>query len=78
MLRYILGRIGQSIIVLVGVSVLAFAVLFLSGDPTYLYVNEHATNETIIATRHKLGFDRPVYVQYYDFASKAIRGDFGK
>jgi peptide/nickel transport system permease protein len=78
MARYILGRIAQSFIVLVGVSVLAFAVLFLSGDPTYLYVNEHATNETIIATRHKLGFDRPVYIQYVDFASKAIHGDFGK
>jgi peptide/nickel transport system permease protein len=77
MLRYILGRLGQSLIVLVGVSVLAFSVLFLSGDPTYLYVNEHATNETIAATRHKLGFDRPIYVQYYDFARKAIRGDFG-
>ena len=78
MARYILGRIGQSLIVLVGVSVLAFSVLFLSGDPTYLYVNEHASNETIAATRHKLGFDRPIYIQYFDFARKAIRGDFGK
>ena len=78
MARYILGRLAQSLIVLIGVSVLAFSVLFLSGDPTYLYVNEHASTESIAQTRHKLGFDRPIYVQYLDFASKAIHGDFGK
>ena len=78
MLKYILRRVAQSLIVLVGVSILAFSVLFLSGDPTYLYVNEHASAEAIAQTRHKLGFDRPVYMQYLDFASRAIRGDFGK
>ena len=76
--KYILRRLAQSLVVLFGVSILAFAVLFLSGDPTYLYVNEHASAETIAQTRHALGFDRPIYIQYISFASKAIRGDFGK
>ena len=78
MARYILRRIAQSLIVLVGVSVLAFFVLFLSGDPTYLYVNERATEEMVAEMRHSLGFDRPIYIQYLDFAAKAVRGDFGK
>ena len=77
MVKYILRRLAQSLIVLVGVSLLAFSVLFLSGDPTYLYVNEHASNEAIAEVRHKLGFDRPFHIQYLDFASRAIRGDFG-
>lgn len=75
--KYILRRLAQSIIVLLGVSILAFAVLFLSGDPTYLYVNERASNEEINATRIALGFDRPIPIQYWDFLRKAVKGDFG-
>lgn len=76
--KYILRRLAQSVLVIVGVSLLAFFVLFLSGDPTYLYVNERASNEEIAKTRHALGFDRPIYIQYLDFFSKAVHGDFGK
>jgi peptide/nickel transport system permease protein len=78
MAKYILRRIAQSVFVLLGISILAFSVLYLSGDPTYLYVNERASNEEIARTRHNLGFDRPVTVQYWDFLSKAVKGDFGK
>jgi len=78
MIKYIMRRLAQSLLVLVGVSILAFSVLFLSGDPTYLYVNERASNEEIAKTRHNLGFDRPVYIQYADFFVKAVQGDFGK
>ncbi len=77
MARYILRRVAQSFIVMAGVSFLAFSVLFLSGDPTYLYVNERASPEMVAEMRHKLGFDRPLLVQYIDFAAKAVRGDFG-
>jgi len=73
--KYILRRLAQSLVVLFGVSILAFAVLFLSGDATHLYVNEHASAETIAQTRHAPGFDRPIYIQYVSFPSKAIRGD---
>jgi peptide/nickel transport system permease protein len=75
--KYIIRRLAQSILVLFGVSLLAFAVLFLSGDPTYLYINERASNEDIVRMRHNLGFDRPIPVQYLDFVSKAVQGDFG-
>ncbi len=75
--KYILRRIAQSVIVLLGISVLAFSVLFLSGDPTYLYVNERANQEAVALVRHNLGFDRPIHIQYIDFLSKAMRGDFG-
>ncbi len=76
--KYILRRIAQSVIVMLGVSILAFSVLFLSGDPTYLYVNERANEASVAMVRHNLGFDRPIYVQYFDFLFKAVHGDFGK
>jgi peptide/nickel transport system permease protein len=75
--KTILRRLAQSVLVLIGVSILSFSVLFLSGDPTYLYVNEHASNAEIAKTRHALGFDQPIYIQYANFFVKAIHGDFG-
>lgn len=77
MLKYILRRLLQSILVLLGVSILAYVVLFLSGDPTYLYVNELASDAEIQMVRERMGFDQPIYIQYWRFLEKALRGDFG-
>ena len=77
MTKYILQRLAQSVLVLLGVSILAFSVMFLAGDPTYLYVGERASAEEIAQTRRSLGFDRPFHVQYLSFLGKAVRGDFG-
>jgi ABC-type dipeptide/oligopeptide/nickel transport system permease component len=76
-LSYILRRLAQTFIVLVGVSALSFGTLFLSGDPTMLMASESWNQEQITTFRHQMGFDRPWYVQYADFLSKAVRGDFG-
>lgn len=78
MLKYIGRRLLQSVIVMLGVSILAFSVLFLSGDPTYLYVNERASHEQIEKTRQQMGFDQPIYIQYGNFLKGAVQGDFGK
>lgn len=77
MLKYIFRRSLQSILVLLGVSILAYVVLFLSGDPTYLYVNELASDAEIQMVRERMGFDQPIYVQYWRFLEKALHGDFG-
>lgn len=78
MFKYIGRRLLQSVIVMLGVSILAFSVLFLSGDPTYLYVNERASEEQIQEMRQQLGFDQPIYIQYGNFLKDAVQGDFGK
>lgn len=77
MARYIIRRLLQSILVVVGVSVLVFVILFQTGDPTLLMASPDATKEDLEELRHAMGFDRPVYIQYLDFASDAVRGDFG-
>jgi peptide/nickel transport system permease protein len=74
---YILRRLLQSIIVIIGVTLLTFLTLHLAGDPTYLYVSERASEQEIIETRQKLGFDRPLPVQYLSFVSGLLRGDLG-
>lgn len=67
----------QSIVVVLGVSLLVFVVLYQTGDPVILMASPDATKEQIEELRHTLGFDRPWYIQYLDFISDAARGDFG-
>jgi ABC-type dipeptide/oligopeptide/nickel transport system permease component len=74
---YIIRRLLQTVFVLLGVSLLSFGTLFLSGDPTMLMVSESWNAQQIEEFRHRMGFDRPWYVQYADFLSRAVRGDFG-
>jgi ABC-type dipeptide/oligopeptide/nickel transport system permease component len=77
MATYLIRRLLQTIFVLLGVSVLSFGTLFLSGDPTMLMASESWNQEQISTFRHQMGFDRPWFVQYLDFLGKAVRGDFG-
>lgn len=75
--RYVARRLAQSIIVVIGVSLLVFIILYQTGDPVALMASQEATQEDIERMRENLGFNRPWYVQYLDFASGAVRGDFG-
>ncbi len=77
MSTYILRRLMQSIIVVVGVTLLAFISLHLAGDPTYLYVSERASSEEIAAARIALGFDKPLPEQYLNYMGGLLRGDLG-
>ena len=56
--QYLVRRLLQSIVVVLGVTLISFFSLHLAGDPTLLYVSERATTEQIELTRHNLGFDR--------------------
>lgn len=79
MATYILRRLVISIPVLLGVSFLVFSLIHITpGDPAALMLGlEAATDEQLAMARHQLGLDRPFFVQYADFLSGALRGDFG-
>lgn len=77
MVTYIIRRLLQGIVVLFGISFVSFGAMFLAGDPTSLMINETWTQDQIDEFRHRMGFDRPWPVQYADFLSNAVRGDFG-
>jgi ABC-type dipeptide/oligopeptide/nickel transport system permease component len=68
-----------SFFVLWGVTFLVFFAIHLpgGGDPSMLYLPLDVSPEQLAAFRHKMGFDRPVYVQYLLWLSRAVRGDFG-
>ncbi len=78
MLKYLLSRIWQSVIVLIGVTLVTFILLnVVPGDPVLVMLNKRADAETVERVRHELGLDRPLYVQYFDFVTGAVQGDFG-
>lgn len=76
MWTFLARRLMQSIVVLIGVTLISFIALQIGGDPTYLYVSENASTEEIQRAREMLGFDRPLYVQYLSYVWNAVHGDF--
>lgn len=77
MRTYILRQLIRLIAVVFGVSIITFALVHLSGDPAVLMLPQEATQEEIADFRHKMGFDRPLLVQYGDFLRGALAGDLG-
>jgi peptide/nickel transport system permease protein len=79
-MRYIIRRLLQTLIVVFGVSIVAFGMLFLTGDPTEVILGDAADRMTVAQIqefRIQRGFDRPWYVQYFSFVGNALQGDFG-
>jgi peptide/nickel transport system permease protein len=65
--------------ILLGVSLLVFLMLHTAGgDPAQTMLGTRANAESLAELRHELGLDRPLLVQYLDFLSGAVRGDFGR
>lgn len=77
MFGYIVQRLLLGLLVLVGVSVTVFGLTFLSGDPAAALLPLNTPREDVELFRHKAGLDQPLPVQYVNFLSHAVRGDFG-
>ena len=65
------------ILVLLGVSTIAFVTSRLSGDPASVIFGVTASEEDIQAYRHAMGWDKPLGMQYLQFVGSAARLDFG-
>ncbi|MGD0610902.1 MAG: ABC transporter permease [Anaerolineales bacterium] len=75
---YILRRIFLIIPVLLGISLLIFAIAKVTpGDPAAALAFPNTTPARIEFLRHQLGLDQPIYVQYGRFLWNAIHGDLG-
>lgn len=77
MFKYLLGRLGMAALVALTVSIISFALVFMSGDPAIAIAGENATQDVVEQIRAQYGYDRPLPVQYLDWLSHALRGDFG-
>jgi peptide/nickel transport system permease protein len=78
MYRYFLVRLIQSVVLLFCVLLLVFAMVRVTGDPASLMMPREASPQEIEAFREAMGFNRPMAVQFLDFISGAVVGDFGR
>ena len=76
--RYLVSRIVQSFLVLLGVVLIVFFMVRVTGDPTSLMVSREASAETVAAFREAMGFNRPLLAQFGSFVGNAVQGDFGR
>jgi ABC-type dipeptide/oligopeptide/nickel transport system permease component len=75
---YLVRQLVQLVVVIAGISVLAFGILHVIGNPVLLLLPQNAGAEEFERVRKLLGLDQPLHVQYWTFVSHALRGDFGK
>lgn len=77
MARYLVRRAVLSVVVLLALTMLVFAMVNLSGDPVRLLLPPDATPETVAAFRARLGLDDPLPIRYARFLGAAVQADFG-
>jgi peptide/nickel transport system permease protein len=78
MLRLVIRRLAVSALVVVVVSMIAFSLVYLSGDPAVAMAGENASPSDIEASRTDYGFDRPMYVQYGAWVDNVLHGNLGR
>lgn len=77
MLGFILRRFGQAVIAVIGVSIIVFIAVRMTGDLARFVLPPDAGAADLARVRAEYGVDRPLYVQYWLFLAKAATGDFG-
>ncbi len=84
LLRYIVQRIWQLIPVLILVSLAVFLIVrIIPGDPVLVMMGIDAderariSDEQYRSLQRQLGFDRPIYLQYFNWVGRVVQGDMG-
>jgi peptide/nickel transport system permease protein len=76
---YLLRRLIQSALILLGVSFITFFLLYiLPADPVRQIAGRSATPQTVENIRQQLGLDQPFVVQYWRYLSGLVQGDMGR
>ena len=78
MLTYLVRRLFEFCVVILGVLTIVFVLQRFSGDPTNLLLPIDASEEVRAELRHQLGLDQSVPVQYVRFLADVAQGDLGE
>ncbi len=79
MLKYLLRRMAATIPVLLLVSLMSFAVIWLvPGDPAAAFLDSSASPEQVARLRHELGVDQPLPVQMVEWYGRILSGNLGE
>ena len=78
MIRFLVLRILQGVLVLWLITIAVFGLFYIvPSNVARTLAGRQATPQTIALINHRLGLDQPILKQYWDFISKAFRGDLG-
>jgi peptide/nickel transport system permease protein len=77
MQRYITVRLLQSVLTILVMSIIVFSLARVTGNPLDVLLPLEATPDDYERVAKHWGLDKPLYVQYFVFLGKALRGDFG-
>jgi len=79
MWEYLVRRVGQSLLVLFLVSLVTFGLIHAApGGPVTMFIKPGQSPEIVQQQLHNMGLDRPLHVQYWEWLTRMLRGDFGK
>ena len=79
MLNFIIKRLLTSILVIIGVTIVIFSLVHMApGDPVQMMAGLDAKEEDIEALRAKMGMDKPLIVQYFNYVKGLLHLDLGK
>ena len=78
MAGYIAERLARGVVVLLGVILVAFTLVNLTGDPAAAMLGPDASSADIERLRREMGFDDPIPVQFVRYVVQMLRGDFGR
>lgn len=78
MRTYIIKRVLQALITILGVTIVVFLLIRITGDPVSAMMPPEATKEEYEVMRQFLGLDRPIHIQYWTYLMGILKGDFGE
>lgn len=77
MIRFLIRRIGQGILVVLGVTMVVFVATRLVGDPVKVMLPLSATHQQRVEFRHQIGLDKPIPEQFVAFVGNLATLNFG-
>ena len=77
MLKYIIKRILIAVPVLIGITILDYAIMNLAGSPLEMMLGPKTTEAALEAKAIQLGLDKPFYVQYFVWLKNVLQGNLG-
>lgn len=77
MLAFLIKRLSNAALVMLAVTLMAFAIFRFVGDPVELMVSERATQAERDELRERMGLNQSVLFQFTSFVGNAVQGDFG-
>ncbi|WP_461865244.1 ABC transporter permease [Thermococcus sp.] len=78
LMEYTIKRLIIGIFIILAVTVILFGIMHaMPGDPIELLAGERVSPERIAQLKAQWGLDKPMYIQYFYWLSRIIRGDFG-